>query len=86
MKKITYDLATNTESIVDDDTPKLVLTDEQKAFSAREKRDKKLQETDWRAASDLTLSADWAAYRQALRDVPQQEGFPSTITWPTKPE
>lgn len=28
----------------------------------------------------------WADYRQALLDVPQQEGFPETITWPTKPE
>jgi hypothetical protein len=30
--------------------------------------------------------AAWATYRQALRDVPDQEGFPATIDWPTKPE
>lgn len=28
---------------------------------------------------------EWADYRQALLDVPQQEGFPSSVTWPTKP-
>jgi hypothetical protein len=35
--------------------------------------------------SDSTISDEMTAYRQALRDVPQQEGFPNTITWPTKP-
>lgn len=28
----------------------------------------------------------WMAYRQALRDVPEQEGFPINIVWPEKPE
>jgi hypothetical protein len=28
----------------------------------------------------------WRAYRQALRDVPQQAGFPTTIDWPTAPQ
>lgn len=31
------------------------------------------------------LSGDWATYRQALRDIPDQEGFPYDIVWPTKP-
>ena len=31
------------------------------------------------------LSGDWATYRQALRDIPAQEGFPYDIVWPTKP-
>ena len=52
----------------------------------REERDAKLAETDWMAYSDLTLSSEWASYRSSLRDVPAQEGFPNTITWPTKPE
>jgi hypothetical protein len=56
------------------------------ATDARETRDDLLKQTDWRASSDLTLSSEWSTYRQALRDVPQQEGFPSTINWPTKPE
>jgi len=29
--------------------------------------------------------AEWATYRQALLDVPQQDGFPNTVVWPTKP-
>ena len=52
----------------------------------REERDAKLAETDWMASSDLTMSSEWASYRSSLRDVPSQEGFPNTITWPTKPE
>ena len=32
-----------------------------------------------------TLRSDWKIYRQALRDVPTQAGFPGSITWPTKP-
>ena len=56
------------------------------AAQVREERDEKLAATDWRASSDLTLSTEWANYRQALRDVPSQEGFPNTITWPTEPE
>lgn len=31
------------------------------------------------------LTGDWARYRQALRDVPQQSGFPFNVEWPTKP-
>lgn len=33
-----------------------------------------------------TLSGEWAQYRQALRDIPQQESFPYNVTFPTKPE
>ena len=54
--------------------------------SERAKRDSLLKETDHFGLSDVTMSAEMTAYRQALRDVPQQAGFPSTITWPTKPE
>lgn len=38
--------------------------------------------------ADLTAEkqAEWAEYRHALLDVPQQEGFPINITWPTKPD
>lgn len=55
------------------------------AASVRAQRDELIAATDWRAASDLTLSSEWTDYRQALRDVPGQEGFPHTITWPTAP-
>lgn len=58
--------------------------------SARAQRDALLAGTDWivaRAYEEGTpVSPQWATYRQALRDVPQQVGFPANIQWPTKPE
>ena len=51
----------------------------------RDKRNKLLAETDWWALSDHTATAEQTTYRQALRDVPAQSGFPDTVTWPTKP-
>lgn len=56
------------------------------AADARAERNAKLAETDWTASSDVTMSDAMTSYRQALRDVPAQEGFPSDITWPEKPE
>ena len=37
------------------------------------------------AALDADTQAAWAAYRQALLDIPSQAGFPTDVTWPTKP-
>jgi len=56
------------------------------AETARIKRNDLLKDTDYYGLSDMTMSAEMAAYRQALRDVPAQADFPSAITWPTKPE
>jgi len=56
------------------------------AAAVRSRRDVLLAETDWIGLSDVTMSSDWATYRQALRDVPSQSGFPHDITWPEKPE
>jgi hypothetical protein len=53
--------------------------------NVRAKRDSLLQETDWMALSDVTMSAAMTTYRQALRDITDQEGFPYSVTWPTKP-
>ena len=47
----------------------------------RAERDSRLASTDWTASSDLTMSDEMKAYRQALRDVPAQENFPE-VTWP----
>ena len=52
----------------------------------RATRDDLLKSTDHYGLSDVTMTEAMTAYRQALRDVPQQAGFPQTITWPTKPE
>ena len=55
----------------------------------REQRNQLLAETDWMGNSDVTMSADWKTYRQALRDItkttPADDAL-SNITWPTKPE
>ena len=50
--------------------------------TVRAERDLKLAETDWTASTDVTMTAEMTAYRQALRDVPAQAGFPNTIDWP----
>ena len=55
------------------------------AMQVRAQRDHLLASTDWTALSDNTMSSAMAAYRQALRDVPAQEGFPHAVTWPSKP-
>tara|TARA_R100000654_G_scaffold64701_1_gene92398 strand:+ start:1573 stop:2013 length:441 start_codon:yes stop_codon:yes gene_type:complete len=52
--------------------------------NVRMERDALLQQSDWRASSDLNLSDDWKTYRQALRDVPAQSD-PFNIIWPTAP-
>ena len=52
----------------------------------RAERDALLAATDIYALQDLVMTEEMKTYRQALRDVPQQAGFPTTVTWPTKPE
>jgi hypothetical protein len=59
--------------------------DTEAAANVRSQRDQKLKDTDWMGMSDVTMSTEWATYRQALRDIPSQAGFPNTITWPTEP-
>jgi hypothetical protein len=51
----------------------------------RNHRDQLLQDTDWQALSDNTMGEAMTTYRQALRDVPDQDGFPFSVVWPTKP-
>lgn len=67
-----------------------IQTDEDLWAYNRLKRNELLKECDWTASSDNSLSdakkAEWATYRQALRDVPQTQTDPRDITWPTKPE
>ena len=54
--------------------------------SARTARNQLLAYTDVWALSDRNMTAEQTAYRQALRDITDQAGFPAEITWPTKPE
>lgn len=57
------------------------------AFSVRGKRNALLAETDWWAGSDLTMTAEQTAYRQALRDITAHANFPylEETDWPVKP-
>ena len=61
--------------------------DDQHAFLVRADRNARLAATDWRVIKALEdgngLDFDLAAYRQALRDIPSQPGFPWDIIWPT---
>jgi hypothetical protein len=60
---------------------------EQLADSIRSDRNVLLSQTDWSQAVDApqAIKDKYATYRQALRDIPQQEGFPATVVWPTQP-
>jgi len=60
--------------------------DAEQAKSVRASRDGKLAETDWTACSDVTMSEAMKTYRQALRDITAQAGFPWTVEWPEQPE
>lgn len=52
----------------------------------RAKRDTLLTACDWRMLSDQSTVAAWVTYRQELRDITDQDGFPINVTWPTEPE
>ena len=62
-------------------------TDAEVAAAARGKRDMLLAECDWTQMPDVTISNKqaWADYRQQLRDITSQPGFPRDIVWPEKP-
>ena len=52
----------------------------------REERNRRIAETDWWASSDLTMSAERTAYRQALRDITKTYTSLDDVVWPDKPE
>lgn len=49
-------------------------------------RNQLLQETDWTQLPDVSVKQEYIVYRQALRDISGQPGFPKNVVWPTKPE
>lgn len=65
-------------------------TQEEKEITARNERNQKLTFCDWTQLPDAPLTAEmkaaYAVYRQALRDVPAQAGFPDAIEWPEEPQ
>jgi len=52
----------------------------------REERNRRIAQTDWWASSDLTMSTERTAYRQALRDITKSYNSLDDVVWPTKPE
>ena len=65
-------------------------TDDDLASIARARRDGLLFASDWIVTRSLetddAIPPEWLSYRQALRDVPQQDGFPESIAWPELPD
>lgn len=75
-------------SVVDLDADGIAAKDAGQAKAVRADRDQRLKDSDWTQGKDIpdNISNVWATYRQALRDVPQQAGFPWDVQWPTQPE
>lgn len=65
-------------------------TEEQQEMQIRAQRNSLLTLCDWTQLPDAPLTTEqkqeWAEYRQALRDVPEQAGFPENVAWPLVPE
>jgi hypothetical protein len=58
---------------------------DRKAAEVRTERNAKITACDWRVLPDISNSDVWKTYRQALRDIPAQSGFPNNVTWPDAP-
>lgn len=90
MSKIWYNKTTGDGAVFDDAENMSNWPDFQESVVAatatqvRAERDKLLAASDYMALADRITDA-WKTYRQALRDVPTQSGFPN-VTWPTEPE
>jgi hypothetical protein len=74
-------------SVADIDAEAIAAKDAEQAKNVRADRNTRITATDWTQGKDIpdNISSAWAAHRQALRDVPSQEGFPWTINWPVAP-
>jgi len=87
---LTDDLVFGSTPVKEDNVWKIQVTKTQKSApdaerAVRDQRNALLQETDWWAMSDRTMTSDQKEYRNLHRQVPQQDGFPFSVTWPTKP-
>jgi hypothetical protein len=73
--------------IVRDKTPEETQADlDSKAAQIRSQRNQLLTASDWTQVLDAPIDRTaWAAYRQALRDITSQEGFPASVQWPNDP-
>ena len=86
MLRITHSLKTEETTLTEHTDPRYVPTTEEKAERQRVKRNSELKLSDWTQVSDAPVDQNaWATYRQSLRDIPDQDGFPNEIDWPTEP-
>lgn len=59
----------------------------EKQIEIRKLRNDLLKDSDWTQVLDAPINKDeWATYRQQLRDIPLQQGFPFSVVWPTEPQ
>lgn len=58
---------------------------DRKAALIRADRNAKIAACDWRMLTDSPVNLAFKVYRQALRDIPQQSGFPDNVIWPVAP-
>ncbi len=73
-------------STSDKTTEEIAEYDADAAANVRAERDGLLARSDWTQVADAPVDATaWATYRQALRDITDQAGFPNDINWPTQP-
>ena len=74
-------------SVADIDDDAKAAKDAEQAKAVRSDRNQRLKDSDWSQGKDIAdaVSQPWAVYRQALRDVPAQAGFPWDVTWPDAP-
>lgn len=76
-------------NIPEPEVPPYVPTDEELADRIRRERDEKLEETDFFVMPDYPSDPkdleEVKTYRQALRDITKQSGFPREVTWPELP-
>ncbi len=71
---------------VDKDPAQITAETSQVTANVRNERNRRLTASDWTQVEDAPVDkAAWAAYRQGLRDVPSQAGFPWDVTWPVEP-
>ena len=80
-----YHLKWDGSAIVKDDDALTAYQIAEKWESVRNKRNRKLAETDYLALADNTLTDPYKAYRNELRQIPQSQSDPFNITWPSKP-
>ena len=96
IREVVVDAKTGKQSEVWTDSPTTLdpkqadaLAVQLRMTSCRAERNRRLTECDWSTKSDVPMDeatrAAWLVYRQALRDVTAQEGFPDAITWPDVP-